>query len=144
MKKKDINIILLLAAAGIGFVLINQMMRRRSGTVMVDSAEKITEEEFTTRPTMEAPSVIESVTSVVKTLFPPRTAEERAARRQRRTQQPVTKSIQEQSVPARFKVLAAAAAAARKAAPLTAARKAGAAAAPKMRIGSMDNISILY
>lgn len=70
MKQK--NLILLLAAAGIGIYLFTQMRRRR-GAVTVQDAEIISEREFIeAKPSLieRAPSIIESVSKVTAALFP--------------------------------------------------------------------------
>ena len=117
MKKQ--NLILLLAAAGLGVYLFMQARRRR-GTVEVTDAEIISEREFEQRkPSLieRAPGIIEDVKKVTAAIFPKKAKATKA---------------EPKAAPAKFQVLAAAAKAAQE-------RK-----KKQRKVGSMDNISVLY
>lgn len=119
MKKSNQNLILLLAAAGIGVYLFMQMRRRR-GTVSVEDAEIISERDFAARrPSLveRAPGIIEDVKKVTSAIF---------------TRKPKAPKADTKAAPARFQVLAAAA---------KAAQEKG---KRQRKVGSMDNISVLY
>lgn len=83
MKKE--TIILIGVAAIAGYYLYAQS-KRRSGLVTVGPTEKITENEFNEGIARSTETPIEKITSIVKTIFPKKTAEQRAAKKlQRRT-----------------------------------------------------------
>lgn len=76
MKKE--TIILLAAAAAAGYFFYTQN-KKRSGLVTVESPEIITERQFELKE-KSTDSPIEKITSIVKTIFPKRTAAQKAER----------------------------------------------------------------
>ena len=147
---KNKSLILLLAAAGLGYVIYMQMRRKR-GTVSVEDVTTISEREFLeAQPTIQEPSIIEKVSTVTKALFPPKTAEQKAAKKAAK------EKAQPSAAPAKFKLLAAAAQAAQKAAatkgkaqPSAAPAKfkllaAAAQAAQKKKMSGTGEFSVLY
>ena len=126
MKKSNQNLILLLAAAGIGVYLFMQMRRKR-GTVDVSDVEIISESEFEARkPTLveRAPSIIESVSKVTAALFPKR--EQKKAVKKIKT----APKADPRFATAQSRGLATFIQAAQQ--------------SKKPKVGSMDNISVLY
>ena len=126
MKQK--NLILLLAAAGIGYYLFTQMRRRR-GAVNVEDATVISEREFIeARPSLveRAPGIIESVSKVTAALFP-----------KRAQKQSVRKIKAAPKADPRFATGAGRGIA-------TFIQSAQQSKGKKPKVGSMDNISILY
>lgn len=77
MKKETLILVALAAAAGFYFYT----RKKPSGLVSVQSPEIITERDFMERKTTVNESPIEKVTKVVQSIFPKRTAEQKAAKR---------------------------------------------------------------
>lgn len=130
MKQK--NLILLLAAAGIGFYLFTSMRKKRRGTVSVEDAEIISEREFIEqKPSLieRAPSIIESVSKITATLFPKKEQKQAVKKLQ------AAPKADPKFATAQSKGLATF---------IQAAQQASTKKKKKAKVGSMDNISILY
>jgi len=80
MKKE--TLILLGVAAAAGFYFYTRNKNNNRGLVTVESPEIITERQFEQRQTsLDSSSPIEKITSIVKTIFPKKTAEQKAAKK---------------------------------------------------------------
>lgn len=80
MKKE--TLILLGVAAAAAYYFYGR--KKPSGLVSVENAEIITERDFNQRSTADSTSPIEKITKVVQTIFPKKTAEQKAAQRLKR------------------------------------------------------------